>query len=68
VSGGALIYNGFASTGAGSVRGVTATQGTSTMMQLGRTYAGVRDSYTLSAKAMTGNASASVWVQLEEAY
>ena len=68
VSGGTLIYNGFAPTGAGSVRGITVAQGTAAMMQLGRTYAGVRDSYTLSARAMTGSASVSAWVQLEESY
>ena len=68
VSGGSVIFNGFALSGAGGSRGLTLSPGANTVLQIGKNYAGVSDSYTLSARSTASTATVSVVVQLEETY
>jgi len=68
VSGGILIASGFVSTGAGSVRGVDQISAADSLLILGRTYANVRDSFTLSARSMTGAATLSLASNIKEQY
>jgi hypothetical protein len=68
VSGGVLIANGFMATGSGSVRTVSQVSQSDSLLLLGRTYANVRDSFTLSARAATGTATISLAVGIKEQY
>lgn len=68
VSGGVPLYSGFASTGVGSNRLVTATDIGPTLILLGRTYNNTRDSITFSARSMTGAATISLAVGIKEQY
>jgi hypothetical protein len=68
VTGGVLVSNGFAAPGSGSRSSTIAVHNTGARPLLGRSYGGTRDSYTLSARAMTNTAGESVAVQLQEQY
>lgn len=68
VTGGIIIMNGFASPGSGSNRSSMSVSSTGARPLLSRTYAGVRDSYTLCARSITGAATMSVSIQLQEQY
>ena len=68
VTGGVVISNGFVSPGTGSNKSTLSVHSTGSRPLLGRTYAGARDSYTLCARSLTGSASMSVAVQLQEQY
>jgi len=68
LAGGVILYNGFVTAGLGQTRGFASVQGTNSIIQLARTYANVRDSFTLSARTITGNSNVSVTVQFEEQY
>ena len=66
ISGGVVMFNGFAETGQGNRGGVSSGSNANSLLDLGRTYAGVRDSFVLCARSMTGSASVSVAVRIEE--
>ena len=68
VSGGLVIYNGLIGTGTGSTKIAETAQGSDSQLKLGRTYSGVRDTYTFCARSVTGNASLSIAVSLKEQY
>ena len=68
VTGGVVMYNGFGSSGSGSAKAVSGRQTGESLLMLGSTYAGVRDTYVLCARAMTGTANLSVSVELAEQY
>jgi len=68
ITGGVVVANGFGVPGAGSNKGLLGIQNLGSRPLLGRTYAGVRDSYTLCARSLSGAATMSVAVQLQEQY
>lgn len=68
VSGGVLVMSGFAPTGTGAVRVATQVSQSESLLILGRTYANVRDSFTLSARSMTGAATISLSANIQEQY
>jgi len=68
VTGGVVVANGFAVPGTGVNKGFAGITNTGARPLLGRTYAGVRDTYTLCARSLTGAATMSVAVQLQEQY
>ena len=70
VSGGVVMLSGFARAGSGSTKEVATLKNDSaeSLLLLGRTYANVRDSYTLCARSISGNANVSVAVDLMEQY
>lgn len=68
VSGGVLLHNGWIPSGGGGIRNVGTAEFGESLLILGRTYAGVRDSYTLSARSLTGSATVYPSIQLVEQY
>jgi len=68
IAGGVIVANGFGVPGSGSNKALLGIQNLGSRPLLGRTYAGVRDSYTLCARSLTGSANMSIAVQLQEQY
>lgn len=68
ISGGVVIMNGFASVGKGNVLSTASINSPGARALLGRTYANVRDSYTLCARSLSGSATMSAAVQIQEQY
>lgn len=68
VSGGVLLYNGFAPSGSGSVKVLSQASRSDSILIVGRTYDNVRDSLTLSARSMSGSATLSFAATLREQY
>lgn len=68
VAGGLVVANGFAVAGSGSTKIVSSFSGANARPLLGRTYAGVRDSFTLAARSLSGAATLSFAAQLREQY
>jgi len=67
-AGGLVIAAGFAVTGSGVTRQTSSFSDPGARPLLGRTYAGVRDSYTLAARSISGAANIQVNVSLKEQY
>ena len=67
-AGGTVIAAGFATTGSGSTRQTSSFSDPGARPLLGRTYAGVRDGYTLVARSISGSANLQVNVSLKEQY
>lgn len=68
VSGGVIVASGFATAGSGSTRQTSSFSDPGARPLLGRTYANVRDSYTLIARSISGTANVQVCVSLKEQY
>jgi len=68
VSGGVAMSNGFSNAGQGQTSGISLAPGLTSLLQLGKTYLGVRDTYTLCARSISGSASLSIATQIEERY
>lgn len=67
-TGGVIVANGFAPAGQGNNVSPLSIQNNGARPLLGWTYAGVADTYTLFARSLTGAATMSVAVQLQEQY
>jgi len=68
VAGGVAMFNGFSLAGQGVVSGTSIAPGVTSLLQIGRTYAGVRDTFTLCARSLSGSASISIATQIGEHY
>lgn len=68
LAGGLLVANGFAAPGIGNARGLSGFSDPGARPLLGRNYDGTRDTYTLSARSLTGAATIALAVQLKEQY
>jgi len=67
-TGGVLVANGFAAPGQGNNTSPLSVQNMGARPLLGWTYAGVADTYTLFARSMTGSATMSAAIALQEQY
>lgn len=68
VSGGVVLWAGIAGTGSGANKINTTISFADSLNILGRTYANARDQYTFCARSITGNASLSLAVRIQEQY
>ena len=68
VSGGVLVASGFSATGSGAARAISQALLGDSLLLIGRTYANARDSFTLSARSMTGSATLSLAANIKEQY
>lgn len=68
VTGGIVVASGFAVPGSGSSRGIQSVSNIGARPQLSRTYSNTRDSYTLCVRSMSGSATFSTSVMLQEQY
>lgn len=68
MTGGVVVANGLAAPGSGSNRNALSIHQPGARPLLGRTYAGVRDSYTLCARSLGNSSTMTVSIQLREQY